>query len=67
MTQAFDRLAAVVSAGMDFPDLPRIVFPHPFNNQPEEFIRDAVNEVMPRIVGYLTSGRGESDLMGSGR
>lgn len=53
VTQAFEKLAAVVSAGSRLPILRRHVLPHPLNPLPDDRVIAITREHAAGIVGHL--------------
>lgn len=53
-TEAFAALATAVATGAGAAELPRVVFPHPLNDRPEQEIRAAVRARINAIVEGLT-------------
>lgn len=56
-TEAFEGLARAVAMGHSFPDLHRVILPHPLNDRSEEFIHAAIDERIGAITGGLTGQR----------
>lgn len=54
MTEVFTGLAEAVTTGLRMPQLERVALPHPLNDQPEGYIRKAVNDRMDVLVAALT-------------
>ena len=53
VTQAFEKLAAVVSAGARLPQLHRHVLPHPLNPLPDERVKAITREHLKGMIGNL--------------
>ena len=53
ITQAFEKLAAVVSTGAKLPELHRHVLPHPLNPLADERVRAITREHLNSILGKL--------------
>ena len=53
VTQAFEKLADVVSKGSRLPELHRHVLPHPLNPLPDERVQAITREHLQAIVGKL--------------
>ena len=57
ITQAFEKLAAVVSAGSRLPELHRHVLPHPLNPLPDERVKAIMREHLKGMLGKLVEAR----------
>ena len=53
VTQAFEKLASVVTKGSGLPALARHVLPHPLNPLPDERVIAITNEHLGAIVARL--------------
>jgi hypothetical protein len=53
VTQAFEKLAAVVAAGSKLSALHRHVLPHPLNPLPDDRVKAITREHLKGIVGKL--------------
>ena len=56
VTQAFEKLATVVSSGSRLPELHRHVLPHPLNPLPDERVKAITREHLKDILGKLVTG-----------
>ena len=56
VTQAFEKLATVVSLGSRLPELHRHVLPHPLNPLPDERVKAITREHLKGILGKLVTG-----------
>ena len=54
VTQAFEKLANVVSVGSKFPSLQRHVLPHPLNPLPDDQVKAILREHLPAILGKIS-------------
>lgn len=53
VTQAFEKLAAVVSSGLRLPELHRHVLPHPLNPLSDDRVKAITREHLKGILGKL--------------
>jgi hypothetical protein len=58
ITQAFEKLANVVSSGSRLPDLHRHVLPHPLNPLPDDRVKAIMREHLKGMLGKLVDARG---------
>jgi hypothetical protein len=57
ITQAFEKLAAVVSTGSRLPQLHRHVLPHPLNPLPDDRVKAIMREHLKGMLGKLVEAR----------
>jgi hypothetical protein len=57
ITQAFEKLAAVVSTGSRLPQLHRHVLPHPLNPLPDDRVKAIMREHLEGMLGKLVEAR----------
>ena len=53
VTQAFEKLANVVSTGNKLPELHRHVLPHPLNPLPDDRVKAITREHLKQVLGKL--------------
>jgi hypothetical protein len=52
-TDAFFKTATVLAKTLGFPDMERLVVPHPLSGNSEDLVRAKVHEVAPVFLAWL--------------
>ena len=60
MTKQFERLASTTAKGRGLPDLKMVVFPFPYDQLPDDKMREIARSKMEEVVQALTDQVGQS-------